>query len=61
MSISIGQTLAHLPHMVQIQGHRADTAASSAPKVIILTSFLGSNPSIPEAGHEDAQIPQVRQ
>jgi len=47
--------------MVQIQGHRADTATSSMPKAIILKSFLGSNPSTPEAGQEPAQIPQVRQ
>jgi hypothetical protein len=47
--------------MVQIQGHRVSMAMSSIPSKTIRTTFRGSNPSTPDAGHKLAQAPQVKQ
>jgi hypothetical protein len=47
--------------MVQIHGHLDSAASAFLPSATIRTSFLGSNPSIPETGQLLEQIPQVKQ
>jgi hypothetical protein len=47
--------------MVQIQVQRDSTAASFRPSESIRISLRGSNASMPDAGHELAQTPQVIQ
>src|SRR5208283_254620 len=61
MSISIGHAYLHLWHIVQSQTHGVLRISSSIPRRTIRRNFLGSNPSMPDAGHPLAQAPQVRQ
>jgi hypothetical protein len=59
MRTSMGQACSHFPHMVQIQGQRDATSSCSRPMAAKRTTLRGSNPSTPDTGQVQAQMPQV--